>query len=141
MGRNSIPVFKQILNFKVQFSNVNILSLQDLLETSRFLCVDQLVSEIEEHLKLLFHTKDVKFEDCLVALNLSVGYKFTRFSDLLLCFINLNLSNICLLTEFEELTDCSMQALLREEVQLKLFYSQPFAKKMTHFCHKKIVKC
>ena len=56
-------IFKQVLDFvwkgEILFSELSILSILDLLETARFLCIDLLVEGIVDYLKFLIESKMV----------------------------------------------------------------------------------
>jgi len=109
-------IFKRILNFTFEgellFSDMSIQSLLDLLETSRFLCIEPLVEGIEEHMKQLLNLQKVKYQDCLVALNFTISERFCRISKMFLSFIDQNLAKISCLPEFSSLSGASMLALL-----------------------------
>eukprot|EP00092_Neocalanus_flemingeri_P099299 GFUD01126679.1.p1 GENE.GFUD01126679.1~~GFUD01126679.1.p1 ORF type:complete len:320 (-),score=79.24 GFUD01126679.1:86-1045(-) len=121
---NSVPLnccdsktFQQILNYvwgEISFSDLNIQSLLDLLEASRFFCLDSLVDGVVEYLQYLLDSQQVEFKDCLTALDFLILHKFTA-SDLFLKFIDQNLSSISSLPEFDTVSEYSMQALLKYE--------------------------
>jgi len=97
------------------FSDMNIQTVLDLLETARFLCIDPLVEGIEKYLKYLLDSKKVAFTDCLVALDFSILHKFTTASSLFLSYIDQNVFSISSLPEFAVLSESGMHALLKYE--------------------------
>eukprot|EP00092_Neocalanus_flemingeri_P103968 GFUD01133097.1.p1 GENE.GFUD01133097.1~~GFUD01133097.1.p1 ORF type:complete len:419 (-),score=87.55 GFUD01133097.1:61-1317(-) len=121
---NSVPLnccdsktFQQILNYvwegEVFFSDLNIQSLLDLLEASRFFCLDSLVDGLVEYLQNLLDSQQVEFKDCLTALDFLILHKFVTASNLFLKFIDQNLSSISSLPEFDTVSEYFMQALLK----------------------------
>jgi len=112
-------VFKQIMNYalegQVSFLGLSIQSLMSLLETSRFLCIDLLADGIVDHLKLLLQDETISFPDCLEALDFTVSHKFYSASELLLSFIDQNLSSISSDPGFATLAEGSMLAMLNYE--------------------------
>eukprot|EP00092_Neocalanus_flemingeri_P020378 GFUD01022076.1.p1 GENE.GFUD01022076.1~~GFUD01022076.1.p1 ORF type:complete len:394 (-),score=62.42 GFUD01022076.1:110-1291(-) len=108
-------IFKLILNFvwegEICFSDVDIQSLLDLLETARFLCIDRLVEGIEDHLEFLLDRKMIEFKDCLIAFNFVILNKFTKASGVLLSFIDQNLRTISFLPKFADLSEASIRML------------------------------
>eukprot|EP00092_Neocalanus_flemingeri_P025814 GFUD01027980.1.p1 GENE.GFUD01027980.1~~GFUD01027980.1.p1 ORF type:complete len:354 (-),score=61.57 GFUD01027980.1:63-1124(-) len=96
--------FQQIMNYvwegEISFSELNLQSLLDLLETSRFFCLEPLVEGVLEYLEYLLDSQKVESTDCLAALDFLILHNFARASDLFLAFIDQNLSSISLLPEF-----------------------------------------
>eukprot|EP00092_Neocalanus_flemingeri_P020306 GFUD01021996.1.p1 GENE.GFUD01021996.1~~GFUD01021996.1.p1 ORF type:complete len:395 (+),score=70.70 GFUD01021996.1:43-1227(+) len=115
-------IFKLILSFvwegEICFSELDIQSSLDLLETARFLCIDRLVEGIEDHLEIMLDMKTIEFKDCLFALNFVTLNKFTKASRLLLSFIDQNLDDISSLPEFADLSETSIQNLLNFEERI-----------------------
>eukprot|EP00092_Neocalanus_flemingeri_P107643 GFUD01138176.1.p1 GENE.GFUD01138176.1~~GFUD01138176.1.p1 ORF type:complete len:428 (-),score=86.63 GFUD01138176.1:115-1323(-) len=115
-------IFKQILNFvwegEISFSELEIQSLLDLLETARFLCIDRLVEGIIDYLEFLLKRKLIEFDDCLVAFDFVILNKFTKASGVLLSFIDQNLRTISFLPKFADLSEASIQMLLNFEERI-----------------------
>eukprot|EP00092_Neocalanus_flemingeri_P038434 GFUD01041841.1.p1 GENE.GFUD01041841.1~~GFUD01041841.1.p1 ORF type:complete len:444 (-),score=94.28 GFUD01041841.1:82-1338(-) len=115
-------IFKQILNFvwegEISFSELEIQSLLDLLETARFLCIDRLVEGIIDYLEFLLKRKLIEFDDCLVVFDFVILNKFTKASGALLSFIDQNLRTISFLPKFADLSEASIQMLLHFEERL-----------------------
>eukprot|EP00092_Neocalanus_flemingeri_P103965 GFUD01133094.1.p1 GENE.GFUD01133094.1~~GFUD01133094.1.p1 ORF type:complete len:322 (-),score=79.52 GFUD01133094.1:62-1027(-) len=111
--------FQQIMSYvwegEISFSELNLQSLLDLLETSRFLCLEPLVEGVLEYLEYLLDSQKVESTDCLAALDFLILHNFARASDLFLAFIDQNLSSISSLPEFDNVSEYSMQALLKYE--------------------------
>merc|ERR1719369_147486 len=90
--------FREILKFvwdaEISMSNMNIKQLLDLLETSRFLCIERLTDAIIEYFEYLLNRNEVDCKDCLVAFQFMEDNKFMRASEIFLNFIDKNMSSV-----------------------------------------------
>lgn len=84
----------------------------NLLETSRFLCLDILAEGIVEYLRLEFEAKRISFESALTALEFSILHKFSLLSSIVLRYVDQNLSEIASLPDFQHLSSSSIMAAL-----------------------------
>jgi len=109
-------VFKQILKFvfkgSISFSGMTLQSLLNLLEISRFFCVEALRDGIIDYFQCLLEERKIDFKDCLVAFKFSNSHKFTRASGLFLNFIVKNLAAISSLSEFGELSESYLKMVM-----------------------------
>jgi len=127
-------IFNQILKFvfegEISFSDLNMQSLLDLLETARLFCIDSLVDGIVDYLNYLLECWKVDFKDCLVALDFTINHKFTAASELFLDFIDKNLSSISSLPEFNDLSESSVKMLLKydRKISTEIERFEAFAK-------------
>jgi len=111
--------FREILNYvweaKVSFSDMSMQALLDLLEVSRFFCIESLVEAIIDHFEFLLDRKEINVKDCLAAFQFTEAHKFKGTSELFLDFIDQNLSSIYTLEVFGDLSETSMRKLLEYE--------------------------
>merc|ERR550519_1035161 len=120
---NTVPLeccdsstFKHILEFIFQgeicFLGMSMKALLDLLETSRFFCIELLQEGILDYLTSLINEKKVGFQDCLIAFEFANHHKFKQASDLFLNSIDTNLTIISTIPEFDSLSESSLKMIL-----------------------------
>jgi len=98
-------IFKHVLKFvwegEVSFAGLSMEELLNLLETSRFLCVDSLLNGIVDHMQLVLEANQVDINDCLVAFDFLIHHKFNKESKMFLDFIDINMSSVSVLSSLD----------------------------------------
>jgi len=109
-------IFNKILAFvwegEITMSDMPVNAVLNLLETSRFLCLDILAEGIVEYLRLEFEANRISFESSLTALEFSIRHKFSLLSSIVLRYVDQNLSEISSLPDFQYLSSSSIMAAL-----------------------------
>jgi len=115
--------FKQILHFvwegELSLAGISIQVLLDLLETSRFLCLDALSGGVVRYWSGLIDGNCMGYKDALVALDFTIEHEFNEASQMFLRFIGQNLAEISCLAELQNLTEISIKMVI--EYQPRFF--------------------
>eukprot|EP00092_Neocalanus_flemingeri_P023476 GFUD01025457.1.p1 GENE.GFUD01025457.1~~GFUD01025457.1.p1 ORF type:complete len:432 (-),score=65.91 GFUD01025457.1:167-1462(-) len=111
-------IFRLILDYvweaKVDYSQLGLKPLLDLMENARLMCFDRLAGGIEEHLKVVIQSEEIDIQECLVLLEFCVGNKFEELGNLVLRFVDLHFGNVCS-EDFSQLSESSVFAILKYE--------------------------
>eukprot|EP00092_Neocalanus_flemingeri_P020682 GFUD01022412.1.p1 GENE.GFUD01022412.1~~GFUD01022412.1.p1 ORF type:complete len:425 (+),score=76.47 GFUD01022412.1:50-1324(+) len=111
-------IFRLILDYvwegKVDYSQLSLKPLLNLMENARLMCFDRLAWGIEEHLKDVIQSEEIDIQECLVLLEFCVGNKFEELGNLVLGFVDLHLGNVCS-EDFSQLSESSVFAILKYE--------------------------
>jgi len=112
-------IFRLILDYvwegKVDYSQLSIRPLLDLMENARMMCLDGLATSIEDYLNDLLRCKELHIEDALIMLDFCVGNKFEGLMKQVLKCVDLNLESLTSRGEFYEVSESSIIAILKNE--------------------------
>jgi len=114
--------FRLILNYiwegKVDFSELKVQSLVDLLECARMMCLDRLVGGIGEFMKYHLESGKVEFGESLMLLEFCVSNKFEEIEKLVLGFVSLNLATLTSNKNFSKLSEAAILSILKHEERI-----------------------
>merc|ERR1712142_697533 len=99
-------------------------------ETSRLLCLDSLVSEVESNLIFRINGSRADICECLDALDFAAANKFEKLLQCLFIYVGRNIDKVVEATRFDSLSEVAMRALLlgnvkalTEDTKFKAFFS------------------
>jgi len=115
-------IFRLILDYvwegKVDFSQLSLRPLLDLMENARMMCLDRLVRGIEDYLKDILTCKEIDIEECLVMLEFCIGNQFEELGKHVLQFVDLNFGNVTCHEDFFQLSESSVMAILKYQERI-----------------------
>jgi len=111
--------FRLILDYiwegEVDFSQLKVQSLVDLLESARMMCLDKLVGGIGEYMKYHLEYGKVELGELLLLLDFCVSNKFEEIEKLVLGFVGFNLATLTFNENFLKLSEDVILSILKYE--------------------------
>jgi len=115
-------IFRLILDYvwegRVNYSQLSIRSLLDLMENARMMCLEGLATSIEDNLKDLLRCKEIDIEEMLAMLEFCVGNKFEDLGKQVLKSLDFNIEHLECRGEFYDLSESSIIAILKYEERI-----------------------
>ena len=108
-------VLDYIWNGEVYFSNLPTVKLLEVMETSRFLCLNSLSDGVEGYISKIVDEGNVSRADSLVLLNFVTFHKFEHLGKRIVKYIDHHFDELKDLPTFQQLTELAMLSLLKND--------------------------